>query len=69
MKYKPYTLHRYSDGIKIGYAPLTKEEFRNYLNMSQMPEGIVSLRHLPHSWYELLEEYQDTSGETTVFIV
>lgn len=68
-KYKPCTIHRYSDGHRIGFAPLTKQEFQDYLNMSQKPEGLISLKHLPYSWYELEPDYQNTSGDTTVFIV
>lgn len=63
-----YTVRRYNDGREIGTANLTADQFRHYEAMSQQPEGIIRLGALPHDYYDLAPEYQDTGENVTVYI-
>lgn len=62
-----YSLIRYNDGVTIGRGNLTPDQLARYVDMAQKPEGIIRLGALPHDFYELDADYQDTSAETTVF--
>lgn len=63
----PYSLVRYNDGVTIGQGNLTPDQFARYEAMAQMPEGIIRLGALPHDFYDLDADYQDTHKDTTVF--
>jgi len=62
-----YSLIRYHDGVTIGQGNLTPDQLTRYLDMAQKPEGIIRLGALPHDFYDLEDEYQDTHEDTTVF--
>lgn len=61
-----YALTRYQDGVVLGYALLKAEEFRHYSDMA--PQGLIRLGAIPHDWYDLKGEYQDSHEDTTVFL-
>lgn len=63
-----YKVTRYNDGEVIGKAVLTAEQFAHYEAMSQQPEGTIRLGALPHSYYDLKAEYQDTGENVTVWL-
>ena len=63
-----HTVRRYNDGKAIGSANLTSEQFTHYEAMSQQPEGLIRLGALPHDYYDLDGEYQDTHEDTTVYL-
>lgn len=63
-----YALTRYQDGVVLGYAILTDEQFCHYSDMSQQPQGLMRLGAMPHDWYELKDQYQDAHEDTTVFL-
>lgn len=63
-----YTVYRYKDGEAIGTSSLTAEEWAHYEAMCQQPEGLINLGDLPHSYYDLDEEFQDTHQDTTVYL-
>lgn len=63
-----YAVCRYNDAEQIGSVELTPEQFRRYEALSQQPAGIIRLGSMPHDLYELDEEYQDTSENTTVYL-
>lgn len=63
-----YQISRYRDGVRIGFAHLTTEQRVRWDAMTQQPEGLVRLGSLPHAYYDLDEQYQDTHEDTTVFI-
>ena len=63
-----YTVYRYADAKEIGKASLTREQFRHYEAMSQQPNGLIRLGDLPHDYYDLAFEFQDTSENVTVYI-
>lgn len=68
---KPHTTHdvvRYSDGQVIGLVNLTADQFGEYESQAQQPEGLIRLGALPHDFYELDDEYQDTHEDTTVYL-
>lgn len=68
MKTATYKVTRYNDGEVIGKAVLTAEQFAHYEAMSQQPEGTIRLGALPHSYYDLKAEYQDTGENVTVWL-
>lgn len=68
METTSYTVTRYIDGQAIGRATLTAEQFAHYSAMAQQPEGVIRLGALPHNYYDLDSEYQDTHEDTTVFL-
>lgn len=63
-----YALTRYQDGVVLGYALLKAEEFRHYSDMAQQPQGLIRLGAIPHDWYNLKADYQDSHEDTTVFL-
>jgi hypothetical protein len=63
-----YAVRRYDDGRQIGSVKLTSEQFRRYEAMTQQPEGLIRLGAMPHDLYDLDEEYQDTHGDTTIYL-
>ena len=68
METTTYFLARYQDGHEIGVAVLTADQFSRYMAMSDQPQGTVRLGSLPHDYYDLDPEYQDTHEDTTVFL-
>lgn len=63
-----YDVKIYESGKTIGTANITAEQFRHYMAMSQQPEGLIRLGALPHDYYDLAAEFQDTGENTTVFL-
>lgn len=63
-----FAVTRHIDGVIIGHATLTTEQFAHYESMSQQPEGLIRLGALPQDWYDLDAEYQDTHEDTTVWL-
>jgi hypothetical protein len=63
-----YTVRRYSDNQAIGESKLTAEQFAHYEGMSQQPEGLIRLGAMPHDYYDLEPEYQDTHEDTTIWL-
>ena len=63
-----YTVRRYNDAEAIGEANLTAEQYRHYEGMAQQPEGIIRLGALPHAYYDLDADYQDTHEDTSVYL-
>lgn len=63
-----YTVRRYSDAKAIGSANLTAEQFAHYEAMAQQPEGIIRLGAMPHSYYDLDANYQDTHEDTSIYL-
>lgn len=63
-----YAVCRYNDATQIGSVELTTEQYRRYEAMSQQPEGLIRLGAMPHDLYDLDEEHQDTSENTTVYL-
>lgn len=63
-----YDLIRYTDAQVIGHANLTSEQVAHYESMSDGPECLIRLGALPHDFYEIDAEYQDTAADTTVWI-
>ena len=63
-----YAVRRLSDAKAIGSATLTDEQFAHYVNMSDGAEGVIRLGALPHSYYDLDTDYQDTSADTSVYL-
>ena len=68
MTTETYTLCRYHDAEPIGECELTAEQFADYLAMSDRDTGAIRLGALPHDFYDLAAEYQDTHEDTTVYI-
>lgn len=63
-----YAVTRHIDGVVVGHANLTPAQFAHYESMAQQPEGLIRLGALPHSYYDLDEEYQDLHDDTTVWL-
>lgn len=68
MTTESFAVTRHIDGIIIGHSVLTPEQFASYEAMSQMPGGLIRLGVMPHDYYELYAEYQDTSPDTTIWL-
>jgi hypothetical protein len=67
-KTERFALTRHKDGKIIGHSVLTTEQFAHYNAMAQQPEGLMRLGNMPHAYYDLLPEYQDTHEDTTVYL-
>ena len=63
-----YIVTRYTDGVQIGTAILSQEQYAHYNAMAQQPEGIMRLGSLPHDWYALDDQYQDQHEDTTIYL-
>ena len=63
-----FAVTRHIDGVIIGLSVLTPEQFAHFNAMAQQPEGLIRLGSLPHDFYELSAEYQDTREDTTVYL-
>ena len=63
-----YIVRSYYDAEAIGSADLTDEQFAHYTAMAQSPEGIIRLGAMPHSYYALDAEHQDTHEDTPVYL-
>lgn len=63
-----HVLRRYHDAAEIGECELTAEQYRHYVAMSDRDTGAIRLGALPHDYYDLAPEYQDTAEDTTVYI-
>lgn len=61
------SLMRYSDGVRIGTVTMTESEYEEWEGALQQPQGLIRLGDLPHRLYDLDEEYQDASPDTTVY--
>lgn len=61
-----YTITSYKTGEIIGQSELTVDQSQHLESMLQMPEGIIRLGAVPHDYYDLDAEYQDTHEDTTV---
>lgn len=68
MKLTSYVVRRYRDGVAIGGAQLSVEQFAHYEAMAQQPEGIIRLGALPHEFYDLDPYYQDTGEDVSVYL-
>jgi len=62
-----YSLYRYEDSTEIGHAVLTAEQHANYVAMADGDAGAIRLGALPHDWYDLDDDYQDTHEDTAVY--
>lgn len=62
-----YDVTNYATGQVIGTARLTSAQFAHYERMAQQPEGLIRLGALPHAYYDLEPDYQDTHENTTVY--
>ncbi len=63
-----YTVRRYSDGQAIGSVDLDAEQFALYDSMAQQPEGIIRLGAMPHDLYDLYDDCQDESPDSTIYL-
>lgn len=63
-----YEIAVYSTGSVIGFADLTDDQFRQYQEASQQPEGIMRLGALPHDWYTLDPHHQGTHEDTSIYL-
>lgn len=63
-----YHVRRYDNADAIGDANLTAEQFAHYMAMAQQPEGLIRLGALPHDYYDLDADHQDTHEDTTVYL-
>ena len=63
-----YEIISYQENVTLGRFELTDAQHRQYLAMSQQPQGLIRLGDLPHDLYELDPEHQGTHEDTTVWI-
>lgn len=63
-----HRLCRYADAVAIGESELTDEQYADYVAMSDRDTGAIRLGALPHGYYDLDDDYQDTAEDTTVYI-
>lgn len=68
MKTTTFIVRSYYDAEAIGSATLDAGQFACYEAMSQSPEGIIRLGALPHTYYDLDDEYQGTHEDTLVYL-
>lgn len=63
-----YAVRNYQTGEIIGHSTLTDEQFAHYESMSDRDTGAIRLGALPHDFYELNQDAQDTHEDTAVFL-
>ena len=65
---KTREIRLYDDNTTIGTCDMTDEQYQQYVDMSDSDVGTIRLGALPHAWYDLDDEYQDTHEDTAVYI-
>ena len=68
MDNRDYIVVRDTDNIVIGESKLTGGQFLHYRSMATRPEGVIRLGAIPHEFYDLRDEFQDTHEDTLVFL-
>lgn len=63
-----YLVRRYNDGKQIGEANLTANQFAHYEAISQKPQGLIRLGAMPHDYYDLAYEFQDSHEDTAIYL-
>jgi hypothetical protein len=69
-----YSVYRYTDGVRIGTCTVSADQWRHLQAMCQQPKEcmawkrcLIRLRAVPHEYYDLAPEFQDTHKDTTVY--
>lgn len=63
-----FHLRRYSDNVQIGNYTITHDQLMHWKAIALERESIIRLGALPHGYYDLYPEFQDTPEHTLVFI-